>query len=75
MLSAAVLTEERKALEFLKLPSEKLYKEWRKSWLNEITKSRVVDQSLKNQIQKDKVYTCEKHFDQNDIEICKYIIL
>ena len=63
-----------KGIGIFKLPSEKLYKEWRKCWLNELTKSRVVDQSFKNQIQKDKVYTCEKHFHQNDIEICKYKI-
>ena len=57
-----------------KLPSGKKndkYKKWRDKWLNEITKSRVVDKAFKDLIQKDRVYTCEKHFDPEDIEICK----
>jgi hypothetical protein len=30
-----------------KLPSAKLYKGWRANWLNELTKYRVADQTLK----------------------------
>ena len=40
--------------------------------LNELTKSRVVDAEFKKHIEKDKVFTCEKHFTGEDIEVCKY---
>ena len=31
-----------------------------------------MDQDFRRQINDDKIYTCEKHFDPEDIEICKY---
>ena len=45
---------------------------WRDDWLNEPTKSREIDKNFESQISNDKVYTCEKHFRPEDIEICKY---
>ena len=54
-----------------KLPSKKLYPALRDSWVQIVTKYRVVDKSFKNQIEKDKVHICEKHFDPDEIEICK----
>ena len=44
---------------------------WREAWLSEITKTRVMDQDFRNQITSDKVYTSDKHFDSEDIELCK----
>ena len=44
---------------------------WRDNWLNEITKTRVIDQAFRRFIANDRVFTCEKHFDPEDIEICK----
>ena len=63
-----------KGIGIFKLPSEKLYPEWRKRWLNQITKSRVIDDGFKRQLQNDRIYTCEKHFKNNDLEICKFIL-
>ena len=45
--------------------------DWRDTWLNEIKKHRVVDQAFKEQIAEGNVYTCEKHFHKDDIEIRK----
>ena len=61
-----------KCIGIFKLPSKILHKEWREKWLNEITKCRVLDKSFKIQIENDRVYTCEKHFSPDDIEICTY---
>ena len=61
-----------KGVGIFKLPSEKINKEWRQKWLNEITKSRVVDKCFKEQLARDKVHTCERHFKDDEIEICKY---
>ena len=44
---------------------------WRDNWLNEITKTRVIDQDFRRLIAYDRVFTCEKHFAPEDIEICK----
>ena len=46
-------------------------KKWREEWLSELTKTRVLDAEFRKLIDNDKVYSCEKHFDPNDIEICK----
>ena len=56
-----------------KLPSAKneAHMKWRDDWLNEITKTRVIDQDFRRFIANDRVFTCEKHFDPEDIEICK----
>ena len=58
-----------KGIGIFKLPSEKLHKGWRDSWLNAITKFRVLDKSFKSQIENDHVYTCEKHFKPDEIVI------
>ena len=50
-----------KGIGIFKLPSGKRDKEWRKKWLNEITKTRVVDKNFREQIDHDRVYTCQKH--------------
>ena len=61
-----------KGIGIFKLSSKKLNPEWRKEWLNEITKTRTVDAHFKNKIENDTVYTCERHF-VKDVEICKYL--
>lgn len=63
-----------KGIGIWKLPKAKNdeYKKWRSDWLSEITKTRVIDKSFREAIKKDKVYTCERHFRPEDIEICKY---
>ena len=42
----------------------------RKEWLGEIKKTRDLDHTFKELIEKDHVFTCEKHFAAEDIEIC-----
>ena len=39
------------------------YMKWRDDWLNEITKTRVIDQDSRRLIASDRVFTYEKHFD------------
>lgn len=53
----------------LPAPRNAEYKKWRELWLNELTKTRVVDKDFKRQIDNDRVFTCENHFRPEDIEI------
>ena len=41
--------------------------------LDAICKTRVVDKQFKEQISRDRVFACERHFNINEIEICKYM--
>ena len=70
------LVEGRKAVEFgsFQKPKDEAHKKWRNEWLQQITRSRDVDRHFKDLVEKDRVYTCEKHFKPEDIEICKYNI-
>ena len=63
-----------KGIGIWKLPAAKndAYKKWRADWLNEITKTRDVDKDFRELIAKDRVFTCERHFAPEDIEICKW---
>ena len=56
-----------------KLPATKNeeYKKWREEWLGHIVQTQVVNKSFRMHIKEDSVYTCEKHFRPEDIEICK----
>ena len=40
---------------------------WRKDLINVITKDRVVDSSLRSQIDKRSLHICERHFNEEDI--------
>lgn len=62
-----------KGIGIWKLPAARNseYKTWRENWLSEITKARVIDTNFRQMINNDRVYTCEKHFKPEDIEICK----
>ena len=42
---------------------------WRRDLINGITKDRVVDQSLRKQIESDKIYICERHFSKEQLWI------
>ena len=65
-----------KGIDILKLPGAKndSFKKWRSGWLSAITKTTVMDKSFKKLIDKDRVYTCERHFASDDIEISKYFM-
>ena len=65
-----ILVVGQKALVFLNyLPlGMTLIKKWREEWLLEIAKTRTVDSAFRQQISKDSIYTCEKHFKLEDIE-------
>ena len=54
------------------LPKDDAQRRWRDEWLGELKKTREIDQDFRRQIKDDKIYTCEKHFDPEDIETCKY---
>jgi len=46
----------------LPAPRNDEYKKWREDWLNELTKTRQIDENFESQIGSDRVYTCERHF-------------
>ena len=56
----------------VKAPINEKSKEWRAAMLNAITKYREVDASFRKQILSDKVYICEKHFEPDSINKCKF---
>ena len=60
-----------KGIGIFKLPAAKndKYKRRREEWLSEITKTRVIDKAFREKILNDTVYTCEKHFKAEDIEL------
>ena len=47
---------------------------WRKKLINIITKDRVVDMSLKKQIENNSLHICERHFQEDDMNQSKYFI-
>lgn len=56
----------------LPLAKDEAHRKWREEWLGEIKKTRDMDPDFREQIKKDRVYTCEKHFAPEDIKICEY---
>ncbi|KAJ8050297.1 hypothetical protein HOLleu_03441 [Holothuria leucospilota] len=62
-----------KGVGIFKLPAAKNqeYMRWHASWLNEITKSRVIDKEFREKIRNDRVFTCERHFRPEEVEICE----
>ena len=62
-----------KGIGIWKLPvaKDEASKKWREDWLSIITRTREIDQDFRRRIENGKVFTCEKHFDPEDIEICK----
>ena len=64
-----------KGIGIWKLPvaKDEAHGTWRDEWLGEIKKTREIDQNFREQLKSDRIYTCEKHFAPEDIEICKYI--
>ena len=48
---------------------------WRKNIVDMITKIRVVDASLKRQIERKSLHFCEKHYPEEKLIRCKYKII
>ena len=59
----------------LPAPRNAAYRKWREDWLHELKKYRVTDKNFQRQIDNDKVFTCEKHFRESDIEISKSLYI
>ena len=59
----------------LPAPRNEEYKKWRSDWLNELTKTREVDSDFQKLLDSDRVFTCEKHFAPDDIEVCKLVFI
>ena len=59
----------------LPAPRNAAYRKWREDWLHELKKYRVMDKNFQRQIDNDKVFTCEKHFHESDIEISKSLCI
>ena len=54
---------------------DEYYVNWRKSIVDMITKTRVVDASLKRQIKRRSLHFCEKHYPEEKFIRCKYNIM
>ena len=59
-----------KGIGIFKLPLSKYEGKLRDQRLGDITKTREVDKGFREQIRKDNVHTCEKHFKQ-EVKICQ----
>jgi len=53
----------------LEAACDEVHGTWQDKWLGEIKKTREMN---REQLKSDRIYTCEKHFEPEDIEICKY---
>ena len=53
---------------------DELSKEPRQAWINVIMNDRVVDESLRIQIDNHSLYVCEKYFKKEEVELGKYIL-
>ena len=51
--------------------TDELSKKTREAWTSVITKDRVLDESLRRQINSGNGYVCEKHFRKEQYECCK----
>lgn len=62
-----------KGTDIWKLPAAKddAHKKWWDEWLKEIIGTREIDQEFHKRIEGNKVFTSERHFDPEDMEICK----
>lgn len=60
-----------KGIDIWKLPLavDEHHRESREAWLGELKKTRVIDSDFRDQMRNDRVYTCEKHFAPEDVEI------
>ena len=47
---------------------------WRSELLRVVTKDREIDANFRQQIEKNKIYICEKHFKEEDLYHCKCIM-
>ena len=52
-------------------PEDEAHKKWSNEWLQQITRSRDMDRHFIELLAKHRVFTCEKHFEPQDIEMCK----
>lgn len=64
-------SRKHKGISIFKVPKAKneRYKVWRKDWLQIITRTHVVDESLSKQINNDSLHVCEKHFKEEDVQL------
>ena len=58
-----------KGISIFKVPKsvDDYSKKWKENVISVITRDRVIDQSLRRQIETDKLYVCEKHYLEDQI--------
>ena len=69
-------SRKNKDVGIFRLPAVKddLSKKWREELLNVILRDRVLDESLKRQIEKNTLHICQLHFKEDDLYYCKFSI-
>ena len=67
-------TRKHKDIGQLRCPDPKKYPQWNKEFLSVVTKDRVVDDKFKKQIEKNNVYVCQRHFNDEDLWHCKVFV-
>ena len=68
---AADRARERKVLAYSSYQLRKIQSTWREAWLGEITKTCEKNADFQRLIDNDAVFTCEKHFKPDEIDMCK----
>ena len=72
------MSRKQEGVGIFKIPTrnDSFYNEWRKNLLDVLIKYRVVDKCFKKLISEGKVYLCERHFIEQDIErTSKFVIV
>ena len=72
------MSRKQKGVGIFKIPTrnDSFYNEWRKNLLDVLIKYRVVDKCFEKRINEGKVYLCERHFIELDIEqTSKFVIV
>ena len=62
-------------ISLFKLPQKKCDLIWKSEIVTILKKYRVLDQSLKNRIDNGKVFVCERHYEESDIEYTSKLVL
>ena len=57
-----------KGISIFSLPNKKHHGEWREEWLSRLKRFREPDPHFIELIEKNHVYTCEKHFHPHELE-------
>ena len=70
-------TAKYKGIGIFQIPmrQDDFHKNWRKEIVNVVSRFRVMDKTLKERVLNGKVYVCERHFIDTDIEFTSKLLI